>query len=334
MSEQGKQKIKLLELIKMLCSESDEYHPMTTNEICNRLSEMGISCDRRTVTRDIALFNEYGYEVMSCQCGHQKGYYVDDRQFSIPELKILIDAVQAAGFITERKTSELIEKISLLGSRWQAEELRNNIVVFNTRKHSNESILYNVSAIEEALRKRIKISFFYFDLDENCSRIYRKEKKRYVVDPVSLVFIDDNYYLVCYTEKYNCLTSYRVDRMEAVEIEDSPICGEAMMADEIIADYTEQTFRMFGGEKKEVVLHFSNNLIGAVFDKFGETLTIKRVDENTCETKIRVQVSPVFWGWIFQFDGAMKIVSPEEVTDEYRSKIENAYSVYCMETRA
>lgn len=324
MSDQGKQKIKLLELIKMLHNESDEYHPLTTNEICSRLSEMGISCDRRTVPKDIALFNEYGYEVMSCQCGHQKAYYIDDRQFSIPELKILIDAVQAAGFITEKKTAELTEKISALGSRWQAQELRSNMVVFNTRKHSNESILYNVSAIEEALRKGLKISFFYFDLDENCRRVYRKEKRRYVVDPVSLVFIEDNYYLVCYTEKYHCLTSYRVDRMETVEIEDTPICNEAMLSDELIADYTEQTFKMFGGEKKEIVLRFSNNLIGSVFDKFGETLTIKRVDENTCETKIRVQVSPTFWGWIFQFDGAMKIVSPQETIDEYRKMIDRA----------
>ena len=128
MLDQGKQKIKLLELIRILYYESDENRPIATNDLCGRLSERGISCDRRTVSKDIALLNECGYEIMSCQCRHQKAYYTDDRRFSIPELKILIDSVQAAGFITEKKTSELIDKIASLSSKHQAESLQKTLL--------------------------------------------------------------------------------------------------------------------------------------------------------------------------------------------------------------
>lgn len=139
------QKIKLLKLMELLRQETDELHPLSTNEICNRLNTMGISCERRTLAKDISLLNEQGFEVMWCRVGKEKAYYVEDRSFSVPELKILIDAVQAANFITDKKSIELIDKISALGGSHRADILKNNIVCFNTRKHSNETIYYTSS---------------------------------------------------------------------------------------------------------------------------------------------------------------------------------------------
>lgn len=302
------QKIKLLKLVELLRQETDENHPLRTSIICKRLNLLKISCDRRTLGKDVALLNEQGFEVMSTFIGHEKAYYIESRNFSIPELKILIDAVQAASFITEKKSEELINKIASLGGSHQAEILKRNIICFNTRKHSNESIYYNVGFLEEALEEKKKASFYYFDLNENGEKVYRKDKERYIVEPVALIYNEDNYYLMCYSSKYDNICNYRVDRMESVEIEKETVSDNAIIKESDVARYTEQVFKMYGGPQEEVTLLFDNSLIGAVYDKFGENTKIERVDENTCKARVEVQVSPTFWGWVYQFEEKMKVI--------------------------
>ena len=318
MSEPNYQKLKLLILMEMLRRETDEDHPLRTSELCARLKAKSITCDRRTLGKDIALLNEQGFEVMSAHRGHEKAYYVEDRSFSVPELKILIDAVQAAGFITPGKTEELTAKIAALGGGHRAEIIEGNLVCFNTRKHSNEGIYYNVGFLEKAVRYRRKASFRYFDLDENGEKVYRKNGERYVVDPMALVYNEDNYYLMCYSAKYGEIANYRVDRMTGVEIEDDAVCEEAFMPDTDIARYTERVFKMYGGREEKVQLLFSRELIGVIHDKFGEDIKMVRIDEDTAIATVRVQISPTFWGWVFQFGGKMRIISPDPVIEGYK----------------
>lgn len=321
------QKIKLLVISDLLTQESDEQHPWTTRMICSYLEGKGISCDRRTLSKDMEVLNSYGYEIMDCPVGKEKGYYVEDRSFSGPEIKILLDAVQAASFITPRKTKELTDKISALSGTNRAEILKSNMTVFNTRKHSNEEIYYIVDYLERALRKKKKVSFYYFDLDEKGNKIFRKERKRYVTDPMHLVFIEDNYYLMCWTEKYGSITNYRIDRMEEVSIEDEPVSEEAMshIANMSTAKYTEQVFKMYGGPTEDVTLVFDRSLIGAVYDKFGEKIKIRKTDDDRFFIIVPVQVSPPFFGWVFQFSGKMRIASPDKVKMNYLSYIKAGF---------
>lgn len=318
MAQDNYRKIKLLKLLDMLRQETDEQNPLSTTQICAKLGQMGIVCDRRTLPRDIAILNEQGYEIMSLMVGHDKCYYVEDRSFSVPELKILIDAVQAASFITDKKTAELVDKIASLGGTHRAEILKSNMVCFNTRKHSNEQIYYNVDILECAIQDNKKVIFYYFNLDENGNKAYRRDHHHYVVEPIALVFNEDNYYLVSYSARHDGTANYRLDRMEAVEIIDEDICEKAIALRESVSGYTEQVFKMYGGETVEVVLEFSDNLIGAVYDKFGEETQMTRVADDKCTAAVKVQVSPVFWGWLFQFGKQMKILSPEGVSQEYK----------------
>lgn len=320
MAQDNYRKIKLLKLLELLRLDTDEQHPMTTNQICTRLDEMGIICDRRTLSKDIALLNEQGYEIMDTTVGHEKGYYVEDRSFSIPELKILMDAVQAASFITEKKTAELLEKIAALGGSHRAEILKSNIVNFKTTKHSNEHIFYNVDALEQAISEQKKILFRYFTLDENGGKVYRRDGHRYVVEPIALVFNEDNYYLLCYSSRHEKTSTYRVDRMDSVSVLDDPITDTAIALKAEIADYTEQVFKMYAGEVYDLVIEFSDELIGTVFDKFGEDTKMIRSGDHKCVATVKVQTSPVFWGWLFQFAGQMKILSPEELAVEYKER--------------
>ena len=318
MAQDNYRKIKLLKLLDMLRQETDEQNPLSTSQICAKLGQMGIVCDRRTLPRDVAILNEQGYEIMSLMVGHDKCYYVEDRSFSVPELKILIDAVQAASFITDKKTAELVDKIASLGGTHRAEILKSNMVCFNTRKHSNEQIYYNVDTLEQAIQDNKKVIFYYFNLDENGNKAYRRDHHHYVVEPIALAFNEDNYYLISYSARHDGTANYRLDRMEAVEIIDEDICEKAIALRESVSGYTEQVFKMYGGETVEVVLEFSDNLIGAVYDKFGEETQMTRVADDKCTAAVKVQVSPVFWGWLFQFGKQMKILSPEGVSQEYK----------------
>ena len=321
MAQDNCQKIKLLKLLELLRQETDEQHPLTTMDICNRLGAMGISCERRTLSKDVALLNEQGYEVMWRWVGKEKGYYIEDRSFSIPELKILIDAIQASSFITEKKTADLIGKIANLGGSHRAELLQGNMVCFNTRKHSNESIYYNVSSLEDALQHQKKVLFRYFDLDEQGQKVYRREGHRYVVEPVALVFNEDNYYLVVYSSRHDSTANYRVDRMDHVEVLSDAVSEKAISLRGGVAEYTEQAFKMYGGTPTDVVIEFDNQLIGAVYDKFGEDTQMMRSGENKCIATVKMQISPTFWGWLFQFAGLMKVISPDNVIEEGKRRL-------------
>ena len=318
MAEQNIKKIKLLRLMEILRAETDEQNPMLARDVCKRLEDKGVIVDRRVLTRDIDILNEFGYEIMSTMIGHEKAYYVIDRSFSVPELKILIDAVQAAIFITDKKTPELVEKIAALGGSHRAEILQENIVCFNTRKHSNESIYYNVDCLENAIQNNKKVIFLYYDLDEHGEKVYRRDGHHYVVEPIALVFNDDNYYLTCYSAKHDGTANYRVDRMSAVESIDEEISEKAQELRCEMGCYTEQIFKMYGGALENVTLELDDKLIGVIYDKFGEDTKIIRTGEGTVVANVKVQVSPTFFGWLFQFAGQMKVLSPDTVNDEYK----------------
>ena len=231
-----------------------------------------------------------------------------------------MSTVQAACFITEKQTKALVGKVADLGGSHRAEILKENIVCFNTTKHTNEAIYENVAELEKALCDKKQASFYYFDRDEDGKRVYRKEKKRYVVEPMALIFNDDNYYLMTWSSKYEDITNYRVDRMEEVTVEEDDVSESAKINDSDIAAFTEQAFKMYGGDVVDVTVEFNDKLIGVVQDKFGEDTKILRTGSDKCAASIQVRESPTFWGWLFQFVGEMSILSPEPLMEEYRNR--------------
>ncbi len=317
MRKDNRQKIKLLMLMEILRQESDSEHPLKTAVLCKKLLKRGIKCDRRTLSLDIDVLRDFGFDIAAKMIGHEKGYYYDVRSFSVAELKIMIDAIQAASFVTKEKTDDLTKRIAALGGTKKKEILKSNIVCFNTRKHTNEGIYDNVEVLEDALQSKKRVSFLYFDRDEKGNAVYRKDKDRYIVEPMALIFNEDNYYLMCYSSKYDGITNYRVDRMENVEVEDESVSEKAMMDTSNIAEFTKQAFKMYGGDITDITLEFEDTLIGVIHDKFGEYVNIVRTAPNKCVASVQVQVSPTFWGWLFQFGNHMKILSPEILRYKY-----------------
>lgn len=294
-------KIRLLKVWEILRTETDEDNPMGTPILLQKLANQGIKCDRRTVYRDIQLLNDFGYEILHNR-GISNQYFVVDRSFDVPELRILLDAVQAASFITPKKTEVLVDKIADLAGSHRAELLKNNIVRFNITKHTNEAIYYSVNEIERAIIEQKKVSFFYFDYNANGERVYRKAKKRYIVNPYATIFSNDNYYLVCYSDKYKNVTHYRIDRMESVEVESDNITPTSCISSFNISEHRKQVFGMFVGKEERVSIVIENSLI--------------------------FQISPMFIAWCCSFGDKLNVISPQKVITEIKNYITQLKDIY------
>lgn len=320
-------KIKLLKLYELLRKETDPEHPISRRNLNDRLIEIGIPSNVRTLSKDIAVLIDGGFEISSKMIDKEKYYYVPEPDFSFSEVKILIDALMAANFIPKKMTKKLVGKVVYLCGNNDGELLESDLIFYNNRKHTNENIMNNVNTIEKAILDMKKVAFYYFDLDANANRVFRNkddgEKKKYYVEPVALLYNEDNYYLMSYSNRHpETTTNYRVDRMDDVEIVfDSNLSDGALDKLNTISQYTEQVFKMYNGNQELVTIEFDKTLLNPVFDKFGEEIKITQKDSETLSVTLEVQVSPTFFGWLSQFSDKMKIVSPIEVKEKYYEHI-------------
>lgn len=327
MSKSENQKLKPLVLMEILRMHSDEDHPLSTNKIIQMLSEYGIETGRKALYDDIRLLNSYGYEVL-CQKAKTNLYYVVDRKFDVAELRLLMDAVQSANTITEKKTAELTSKIADLAGFNRAQILRKNVVFADTAKHSNESIFYTIDTIDRALNEGKKVSFVYFDLDSHGDRAYRKNGDRYVVNPVAMVFNDGRYYLTAYNDKYLNLSNYRIDRMDKAEMLEETRTPADCVKDFNVNKHRKQAFSMFVGELTRVTFAINKSVLDVIFDKFGEKTKFIAIDENTYKFSAQVQVSKAFFGWLAGLGGNIKIIAPTPVASDYVKYLSEIVSAY------
>ena len=313
-------KLKLVKIWEILSQESDEEHPIGTTELLQKLSDMGIDCDRRTLYADIQALNECGYEIL-CRRSTSNMYYVKDRKFSIAEIRIMMDAVQAAGFITNEKSYEFIDKLASLAGSRKGEALKDNIVAFNTTKTDNVDIYQNVERITSAIQQNKKVKFTYFDFDIRHKRVYRKDGKFYYMNPLALVMDNDNYYFLGYDKYHDNMINYRVDRMDCVEVSrhDKEDLKEFEKFD--LKKYKKQLFGMYGGKVQEVCFRIDKSLTDVVFDVFGVDTRFSVLNDTMYEFKAEVQLSPQFYGWCCSFGEKLKVTAPTTVVDALQDYI-------------
>ena len=321
------QRLKLLKIWEILRQETDEAHPMSSVELLKRLENIDIKCDRRTLYADIQALNESGYKI-NCVRRKTNEYFVEHREFSMAEIQIMMDAVQAASFVTEEKTKLLVDKIAELAGSRKAEAIKKNVVAFNTVKSHNEDIFGTVAIITQALEQGKKIEYLYFDYDISKRKVFRKENKVYKVNPVATIFSDDKYYLLCYDDKHGNPSHYRIDRMAEVKVSAENIMPSKFSELCSIQKHKKQLFGMFTGEECTVTFEADNSLIDTVLDKFGFDTRLSSRGENTFRFTATVQLSPVFLGWCCSFGDKLRIVEPYAVIDLLNSfimKVEEQY---------
>ena len=327
MPRNAEQKIKLLVLYDILLRETDEEHALSTDEIVEKLRERGIDIARKVLPGDIALLNKYGFEVLSYK-KRSYYYYVAYRKFDVAELRILIDAIQAANFIPEAHTIDLAKRLAGLAGTHSAEEMGRRFVCYDTVKKNNNNIFYYTDKIERAIEDSKKISFRYFSLNYKGEKVFRREGRRYIVNPVVLVCDNDNYYLVCYDDKHEGTANYRLDRMDELAEEDAPITEREKSRDFNQYIYRRQSFSMYTGEPTDVYLIVEEPLVEEMFDKFGMNIKLIPLGDGKYRLAVCVQVSLAFFRWVAGSLGKIRIDGPTQVSEEFARFIEQLKSSY------
>ena len=321
-------RIRVLRLYEILRKYTDEEHTLSTNQIRRMLEERyGMAIHRTTLPRDIEVLRAAGIEVT--QVRHKAlHYYLADRSFSIPELRLLIDAVQSSKFITENKSRELIEKLMALTSDTNADKLRRTVHVTGKAKSENEKGYYIVDAINDAIHSSRKISFYYFDFDGKKRHVLKNGGEPYTVSPYDLIWDGDYYYLTGFCDERGEVRVFRVDRIEKQPV----IWEEAAVKPPRgyrVERYTQEVFRMFATQEiTEVKLLCDNTLMKAIMDIFGSKVRTKAVGGNHFRATVKVCTSPTFYRWVFGWGGLVKIEGPEEVKASYRSMLFEELSSY------
>ncbi len=320
-------KLRTLYIMKMLLEKTDEKYTMSAADIDKALGDYGMSADRKTVYNDIETLREFGMDVLQTK-GSNSGYYIGSRKFELPELKLLVDAVQASKFISRKKSEELIRKLESLASEHDARQLQRNVFIYNRPKTGNETIYYNVDKIHTAILENRQIQCQYAEWTVKKELIPKKNGAVYTVSPWSLTWDDANYYLIAYDEASDCMKHYRVDKMQRTRVIRQERVGKERFQDFDLVEFSKKTFSMYGGHDEEVTLQCGNELIGVILDRFGTDVMIVPADEGQFRVRVLVAVSPQFFGWVTGIGVRLRIAGPERVQKEYKEYLEGIMEGY------
>ena len=328
MSKGTNQKLKLLYLTKIFREQTDEEHMLTIAEIIEKLSAYDVSADRKTLYTDFEELRHFGLDIISQQIGRQHYYYLGAREFELPELKLLVDSVQSAKFITAQKSQKLIKKLEGLVSKYEATQLQRQVYITGRVKTMNESIYYNVDKLHAALSADAQIQFQYYQWNVKKEMELRRGGKLYQVSPWGLMWDDEYYYLVAYDAETDKIKHYRVDKMLRIQITDQKRAGKERYQSFNLPDYTKRIFGMFSGKETKVTLEADNSMAGVLIDRFGKDIMLIPQDGGRFRATVDVAISDQFLGWIVAL-GTVKIVGPEAVVEKMQAKVSNLIADYC-----
>lgn len=307
--------LKLLLLERLFMERTDAEHGVTMPEILEYLGAGGIAAERKSIYSDIELLRSAGLDIELTRGDGRREYRLLSREFSAVEIKLLVDAVAASRFVTVQKSRDLIARLKSLTSVHERSGIQSQIHVDNRIKSMNESVYYNADAIESALALNRQITFNYFDYTPQKRR--RERPGLYSVSPLGLIVCAENYYLCAYSEAHGEIRNYRVDRMTRVAVSDKPRQDNALTRNFDISVYREKQFSMFGGRQMYVDIEFDNSLANVVLDHFGFDVMMRPETEDSFRISRRVEISPAFYGWLFQFGDRCRLLSPSEAREEY-----------------
>ena len=316
MAQSAGQKLKLLYIIKLLSESTDENHPASTADIIAYLESNGIHSERKSIYDDIARLIDFGYDIIQVHSRLGGGYYMAGREFELPELKLLVDAVQSSRFITTRKSRSLIKKLEQMAGKHDAGKLQRQVYVAGRIKTENESIYYNVDSIHRAIQENKQINFQYLDWNLQKQLVPRANSNR-TVSPWALIWREENYYLAAYDGADGIMKHFRVDKIGKVKVLEQKREGMEQFSQVDPASYTNQTFGMYSGDEESVTLQFPNRLAGVVLDRFGKDADIRPMTDRIFRVRVKVAVSGQFFGWLAGVGREAVIVGPASVKEQY-----------------
>lgn len=323
------QKLKLLYLKQFFEEKTDEDHPATMPEILAYLHARGVEAERKSIYTDLDALSDFGMDVRKDERG--KSYQWFDREFELPEVKLIIDSVASSKFLSEKKSDALIKKLGTLCSEHQRKELRRQVRVMGRAKSMNNSVLINVDQLHAGIAANTTVRFKYFHYNLKMERVYSRKGEVYEVSPWALLYDNDNYYLYAFVD--GDFRNYRVDRMASVEQGTNERQGKEAFEKKDMPAFSKSTFGMFNGQEERVEMVFHNRMMDVVIDKFGKEVWLEKVDEWHFKISVPVAVSPQFFAWVFGLGNYVTITGPEHVKQQMKDMLEDVHKKYCEEEK-
>lgn len=331
MAARSGQKLKLFYIIEILKKYTDEEHPMNATQICDKLSAYNVTAERKAVYNDIEQLIFLGFDIIKTRVP-QSGYFLGSREFEIPEISLLSDAVKTAKFISVKKTRELVNKLDDMMSVYQVSSKKMGIYIDEDSKTKNEEIYYTIDTVSRAIENRKQVKFKYTLRKIGDNKQIETNTAERTVSPYALTWQDDHYYLIGNYEKYDNLIHLRIDRMHAAEETDFPIRPFSEVSDYKnyfdVADYTKRLFGMFGGKIEEVELKCSKDMLEQVLDRFGENIFISKLTEKTFNFTYSAAVSDALVTWIINFGDKIEAVKPKSLRNMIKDRITSINKIY------
>lgn len=321
------QKLKIMYLMKILLDETDETHDITLNEIVKKLKSYNVTAERKSLYDDIENLRQFGFDIIGSQYDRSYHYKIAGRDFQLVELKLLVDAVQSAKFITKKKSDELIKKIESFASKYEAKQLHRQVNVNGRVKSMNERVYYSVDTIHDALCKECQIQFQYFSWTVDKKMELKHDGAYYSVSPWALCWDDEKYYLIGYDNREMKIKHFRVDKMTNVSTTDEKRLGKESFSEIKMSEYTNKLFGMFDGDLESVTLLCENHTANVIIDRFGTDISIIKTDKGHFTVKVKVSVSKIFLAWIMAIPG-IKIVAPESTVNMMKDEIKRLQETY------
>ena len=322
------QKLKLYRLAQIMLEQTDDEHYITMAEIMEALRRYDITADRKSLYNDLRDLSSFGIEVEGESVGNRYHYHVVSRPFELPELKLLVDAIQSSKFITEKKTNILIKKLEKLVSKYDAQKLQRQVYVSGRIKTMNESIYYSVNPIHAAISENRKIKFQYYQWNAKKEMELRHNGKWYHISPWGLLWDDENYYMIGFDSEAQKIKHYRVDKMLKINLSEEPRDGKEAFSKLNMADYTKKSFGMYGGKEEKVKLLIHNDWVGVIIDRFGRDIMLFPADADHVTANVDVRVSRQFLAWVFSLGPSVKILGPEDVVETMKREASRLMEQY------
>ena len=311
------QKLKLLYLKQFFEEKTDEDHPATMPDILAYLKANGVEAERKSIYTDLTALADFGMDVRKDVYG--KSYTWFDREFELPEVKLIIDSVASSKFLSEKKSDALIKKLGKLVSEHQRKELRRQVRVMGRAKSMNNSVLINADAIHAAIAANTTIKFKYFHYNLKLERAYSYNGETREASPWALLYDNDNYYLLAYID--GDFRTYRVDRMASVEQGTNERQGKEAFEKMDMPAYSKATFGMYNGKQEQVTMVFHNRMLDTVIDQFGREVWLSKVDDWHFQVTVPVAVSPQFFAWVFGMGNYVTITAPDSVVKQMKDML-------------
>lgn len=306
-------------LLEVLREYSDFNHILSMSEIIGKIRNIyGLTPDRRTVYSALDILVELGYDI-SFYKENGKGYYLIDKLLEPSEAHLLSDAVCTFPFISERQTSELIKKIHSLLSVHERRQIKNLTVIRADQKTANKSVFYNIEILDEAIERKRKVTFDYYEYGTD-KQLHKRREKKYKVNPYGMVYANEHYYLVCIMSRQQNVSMYRIDRIQNIEITDIALDENNIEPQSIVRN----AVYAHTGEAVDVEMLIEPKVLSDVIDRFGTDLVLYETEDGRIKVRIKATAMGMKY-WALQYLESVEVVGPADLREEVITMLKNNY---------